>query len=248
MIGTTHIRIPRELKGRLDSITQNSESTGAVITRLVDFYENNGGVNIDVNDTVNAPQQNVTDDVNIRLTELSSNVNAELTELTTRLDNFVTSNNYSKDETGHALEMIYEMQERLTSLEALSGKVDSLAQSVADLSAEVNTLVGNKEMPSVADITVLSPEEKNNLMVVTADMDIPISPVESSTTYEEDRITLTDEIRQALISHVNKLQDGGMSYKAIADHLGVGKGRISELKSGKLKTLTRSQYGTLMSL
>lgn len=64
----------------------------------------------------------------------------------------------------------------------------------------------------------------------------------------QDRIIITDEMRQALISQVDKLQAGGMSYRVIGDHIGIAKGRLSDLKSGKLKTLTLSQYETLMDL
>nr|WP_319539413.1 hypothetical protein [uncultured Methanospirillum sp.] len=64
-MSTTHVRIPVEIKNKLDSLANEGESIGALISRLIDFYENSGHVNTPVNSNVNESESCV----NTSLTE-----------------------------------------------------------------------------------------------------------------------------------------------------------------------------------
>jgi len=215
---TTHIRIDRDLKTMLEEQAGPEESVNDVVRRLLTAVNN--GVNQDVN--LDQPL------VNDGLTELESRVNTKLTALTERFDNFIATVFHGEDKTGHALQMIYEIQDRLTNLESQTGCTCN----------RLPPAPGDHQEAGVINHEVSPVQEHETCNV----------PGEESIPDDQERITLTEEIRLALTSHVEKLQESGMSYQVIADHLGMGKGRISELKSGKLKTLTRSQYETLISL
>lgn len=62
---STHIRIPVEIKNRIDSLAHEGESIGAIISRFINFYENSGYVNASVNCVVNSGES----DVNAALTD-----------------------------------------------------------------------------------------------------------------------------------------------------------------------------------
>lgn len=49
---STHIRIPEEVKQKLDSLSLEGETAGAVIYRLIEFYENKGAVNDELTRTL----------------------------------------------------------------------------------------------------------------------------------------------------------------------------------------------------
>jgi len=71
---STHIRIPIDVKNRLDSLIHEGESIGAIISHLIDYYENKGKVNWDVNWHVNSHSTEVNDEVNKKLTMLIQRV------------------------------------------------------------------------------------------------------------------------------------------------------------------------------
>lgn len=73
---STHIRIPIEVKSRLDAFTRTGESIGAVISRIMDYYESSGNVNEYVNTPVNNISTPINADVIALLTELSLRVSA----------------------------------------------------------------------------------------------------------------------------------------------------------------------------
>jgi len=58
-MATTHIRIPVEIKNKLDSLAHEGESLGALISRLINFYDNSGHVNATVNCVVNSEESYV---------------------------------------------------------------------------------------------------------------------------------------------------------------------------------------------
>lgn len=62
-------------------------------------------------------------------------------------------------------------------------------------------------------------------------------------------ILITHEIRDHLIAKLNSLKSRGMSYKQIAEHAGLaGKGRVTEIRNGRRKSLKESKYRSLMDL
>ena len=67
---STHIRIPVDVKARLDSLIHEGESIGTIIGKLIDHYENNIKVN---------------DNVNIKVNTIPSYVNKELNDVLTTL-------------------------------------------------------------------------------------------------------------------------------------------------------------------
>ena len=143
-----------------------------------------------------------------------------------------------------------ELEERV---KAISDKIESpihtdtnqYAQDITDIRARLEALEHERvvippvqpevipEIPAgpIPPPRVLAPDQ----------VTLPMQPA-------PDRVTLTDEMRSQIIHQVELLQGGGMSYSQIAGHLGIGKGRITELKQGKLKTISRYQIDTLMSL
>ena len=126
-MSSTHIRIPEEVKRKLDNLSQNGESVGSVIARLISYYENAGTVNNEVNTPVNSSPADlealVNNAVNDKLTDMQGQVNtivnSKLTQINERLDNLIPGIEHQRDETGHTLEMVFSIQKRLEALEAL---------------------------------------------------------------------------------------------------------------------------------
>lgn len=62
-------------------------------------------------------------------------------------------------------------------------------------------------------------------------------------------IQINHEIRTCLITKLDSLKSQGMSYRQISEAAGLAsKGRITEIKNGKCKSLKESEYQTLMSM
>ena len=144
-------------------------------------------------------------------------------------------------------------------IKTISDKIESpihtdtyqYAQDITDIRARLEAL---EQVPLIA-----TKAKENQVKSGGAVPQISAEPIEtrkelakvagvSHDTIAPDRVTLTDEMRSQIIHQVELLQGGGMSYSQIAGHLGIGKGRITELKQGKLKTISRHQIDTLMSL
>lgn len=133
-MSSTHIRIPEEVKRKLDNLSQNGESVGSVIARLISYYENAGSVNNDVNIPVNSSPADlealVNNAVNNKLTDIqeqvNSIVNSQLTQINERLDNLIPGIEHQRDEAGHALEIVFSIQKRLEALEAQPVTVPTL--------------------------------------------------------------------------------------------------------------------------
>lgn len=73
---TTHIRIPIEVKTKLDSLAHESESIGALISRLIEYYESKGSVNNNVNNCVNSEVNTVNEALTEEIRALTSRVEA----------------------------------------------------------------------------------------------------------------------------------------------------------------------------
>lgn len=73
---STHIRIPVEVKSRLDTLMNDGESIGAVITRIIDYYESAGGINESVNTQVNISEFPVNESLTKELQALTARVEA----------------------------------------------------------------------------------------------------------------------------------------------------------------------------
>lgn len=62
-------------------------------------------------------------------------------------------------------------------------------------------------------------------------------------------IQITPEIRHILITKLDSLQSRGLTYRHIAETAGLAsKGRITEIRNGKCKSLKESEYQALMSM
>jgi len=91
---STHIRVPDEIKRKLDNLSKPGESVGSIIARLISYYETAGSVNNEVNTPVNSSQIDlealVNSIVNDKLTDLqtqvNSIVNSQLTQINERLE------------------------------------------------------------------------------------------------------------------------------------------------------------------
>lgn len=223
---TTHIRIEKELKQLLEQQAGQDETINDVIRRLL--TDINKAVNLDVNPNVNC-------DVNT----LQDAIQA----LTARVERLEQDRQIQ-----HKVTLVADQQENTQ-----PSHVDEISVH------EVYTIPSDESIPGHHENTLASHVGGLSADRVDIEAGIPDSQVQPSHVNEmpvtkpgipnnQERVDINDEIRQELISHVDKLQAAGMSYQVIADQLGIGKGRISDLKSGKLKTLTRPQYDTLMRL
>lgn len=62
-------------------------------------------------------------------------------------------------------------------------------------------------------------------------------------------IQITQEIRNNLITKLDSLKSQGISYQQIAESAGLAsKGRITEIRNGKCKSLKESEYQIIMSM
>jgi len=230
---TTLVRVSSDTHTRIKNLIRPGESIRDVISRAISLLETgntplpdtdvcvNGAINVDVNDIVNTVIERVNADINNKLTQINE-----------RLDNLIPGIEHQRDETGHTLEMVFSIQKRLEALEQVPLIATKAKENLK--TAEPGTRGGSPCQNSDNPI-----DTKKELAKVAGVSHDTIAP---------DRVTLTDEMRSQIIHQVELLQGGGMSYSQIAGHLGIGKGRITELKQGKLKTISRHQIDTLMSL
>lgn len=109
----TTIRINIDTRDRLKTFGSTGQSMDGIINDLLERAEKAGtipaqvpGLNTGFNDELT------------RLNDKYTNVVKSIHELNDRLDNLIPGIEHQRDESGHALEMVYSIQKRLEALEA----------------------------------------------------------------------------------------------------------------------------------
>lgn len=127
---STHVRIPADVKTRLDSLLQPGESIGSLINRLIDKYENGETVNDEVNNVVNnnshpsfgleSLKEEILDTVNNSVNEEMNLVNDNIMEIMRHINRI--------DDRIHSLEVaIPEIYDQQMDIEGAPGYVPSPA-------------------------------------------------------------------------------------------------------------------------
>ncbi|HWQ66062.1 MAG TPA: hypothetical protein VN372_04235 [Methanospirillum sp.] len=177
-MASTHIRIPIEVKQRLDRLNLGGESVGTVINRIIDYYESAGAVNSGVNISGDA------------------------------MDNVVN---------------------------------EALTAQLQDLAARVTALESTRQvLPEVAPDSifplVLSESVPDDLQI--------IDPFQE----KEERIILTEEMREQVRARLKNLRSIGISHLEIYEKTRIPEGSQKKLLSPNqsFKSITRCQYDSLM--
>lgn len=230
---TTHIRIPKDLKSRLDELSDPGESIGSVINRLVDNCLQKEPVNIDVN-------ANVNNTVNTLLTQVNKEEVAILArkveELETKLDQYSYLLHGS-------------MQISPEDWDALLKRVTLLEKSAQDK----NAISGPGKMvippPDVTRTDEPGPVPCPIQSEETIPADTQKKPSQKSDKPGPARIPITDEMREMMIEKIRTMkEEHDMTHAEIAKILMVPSiQRINELFKGILKTIPKDGYETLMS-
>jgi hypothetical protein len=114
MSDQTTIRINLDTRDKLKAFGSTGQSMDGIINDLLEIAEKAG--------TIPAPETGPNTGFNDELTRLNdkyTNVVKSIHELNERLDSLIPGIEHQRDETGHALEMVFSIQKRLEALEAL---------------------------------------------------------------------------------------------------------------------------------
>lgn len=109
----TTIRINLDTRDKLKAFGSTGQSMDGIINDLLEIAEKAG--------TIPAPETGPNTGFNDELTRLNdkyTNVVKSIHELNERLDSLIPGIEHQRDETGHALEMVFSIQKRLEALEA----------------------------------------------------------------------------------------------------------------------------------
>jgi len=201
----THVRIPREVKTRLDALTHDKESSGSVISRMIDFYIRMDGVNADVNAPVNTILLPVNSDVIDKLTELDNRVKA--LEQGTNLKEIFPD--------GNAPGTLEEIPVN-NDVNILLTEPDEIPELPAGPATEPRTIA--------PDQAQLIPHEEEKVVPVTT----------RSGGKRTGAIPVTAEMREELIRQFDELNKAGMNDSHIARSAGVGKTMISLVREAPI--------------
>ena len=113
MSDQTTIRINLDTRDKLKAFGSTGQSMDGIINDLLEIAEKAGTIPAPVTE----PNTGFNDELT-RLNDKYTNVVKSIQELQERFDNLIPGIEHQRDETGHALEMVFSIQKRLEALEA----------------------------------------------------------------------------------------------------------------------------------